>query len=238
MSAPRGRGLRPGGIVRAVVRLVVMVALGFGIGLVFGLVTEEPELLGAHLRGESESIQLVDADAADETSAREAEAGTTILAANAGPDESPEHEAEQEPTVAGADEVYASAAVTTRPLVEPVERAATRNLPAVAAAESSQETTVSAAVAVPPSARAVARTARAWAIQVGAFSDEAAANRLAETLRDRYPVEVLPAKNEGGRFRVRVQPLDGESRARSIADDLKREERLPTWVTPVSERSR
>ena len=147
-----------------------MVALGFGIGLVFGLVTEEPELLGAHLRGESESIQLVEAGAAEETSAREAETGAVILAENDGVDGAA--------MAAAPNDVYASAAVTTRPWVEPEERAVTKGLPAVAAAEPVRETTVSAAVAVPVSARAVARAERAWAIQVGAFSDEAAATSI------------------------------------------------------------
>ena len=73
----------------------------------------------------------------------------------------------------------------------------------------------------------------AWSIQIGAFSDQVAAEQLAETLRDRYPVEVLHPGGEGGRFRVRVQPIDGERLAREIAEELKRDERLPTWVTPV-----
>jgi len=75
-----------------------------------------------------------------------------------------------------------------------------------------------------------------WSIQVGAFSDEGAADRLAEGLRARYPVEVLPASGEGGRWRVRVQPIRGETRAREMAEALKRDERLPTWVTPMEDR--
>ena len=60
MASPRGRGLRlrPGGVVRALGRLVALVGVGFALGLTFGLVTEEPELLARHLRGESESVDL------------------------------------------------------------------------------------------------------------------------------------------------------------------------------------
>jgi cell division protein FtsN len=72
---------------------------------------------------------------------------------------------------------------------------------------------------------------RGWAIQVGAFADEAAAERLAAGLRDRYPVAVLPASGPGGRWRVRVQPIANEAEARSAADRLKRQDSLPTWVT-------
>ena len=78
---------------------------------------------------------------------------------------------------------------------------------------------------------------RPWAIQVGAFSERRAARRLAEALRDEYPVEVLPARREGGRWRVRVQPIESEARARSLAETLKREEILPTWVTPMEGRA-
>ncbi|MGY8736190.1 MAG: hypothetical protein ACKVIW_01575, partial [bacterium] len=58
MAGHRGRGLRPGGVLRAVGRLILLVAIGFGVGLLFGVVTEEPELLAAHLRGDGESVGL------------------------------------------------------------------------------------------------------------------------------------------------------------------------------------
>ena len=76
---------------------------------------------------------------------------------------------------------------------------------------------------------------RPWAIQVGSFTEKRAAQRLAETLAGGYAVEVLPAKRDGGRWRVRVQPIATEDRARATAERLKREEGLPTWVTPMGE---
>ena len=237
MASPRGRGLRPGGLVRALGRLILLVAVGFGVGLVFGLVTEEPELFARHLQGESEAVALREAD--DESSAARA-------------------------VETGEGTVYSSAAGTPRPMVEAAEREETAGLPRVAAAvrateapvaptsattprtESMRETTVASSLPVPESARSSAAEAaaatrtdpRAWSIQVGAFSDERAAEKLADALSGGYPVEVLPAKREGDRWRVRVQPIAGEDRARKTADKLKREEGLPTWVTPMDGRGR
>jgi len=221
--------------VRAVGRLIGLVVIGFTVGLVFGLVTEEPELLARHLGGESEAVALREADASadPETGASEA-----------------------------APAEYTAAATSTRPLVEPMERENTQALPTVAAqpepspaaaspsAAAVREAPVAARVEAPASAReSAARSTtdesaapraintRPWAIQVGAFSERRAARRLAEALRDEYPVEVLPARREGGRWRVRVQPIESEARARSLAETLKREESLPTWVTPMEGRA-
>ena len=56
MAGGRGRGaLGPGGLAGALVRLAFLVVTGFSVGLVFGLVTGEPELLARHLKGESEA---------------------------------------------------------------------------------------------------------------------------------------------------------------------------------------
>lgn len=238
MAASRGRGLRPGGVVRALARLVVLVVFGFAVGLAFGLVLEEPELLARYLAGEGESVELAtDAEPAGDRSA-----------------------------IGGdASEAYASAAAEARPLVTAEERAAGRVLPGVAAPADAERRNGANAegLAAPngsasrtaPSAAAPARTApakaapapaqrrpatatgaaaeRRWAIQVGAFADEAAAKRLAGGLRGRYPVAVLPASERGGRWRVRIQPIAGEEEARRVAGRLKQDERLPTWVTPM-----
>ena len=59
MAGGRGRGaLGPGGLAGALVRLAFLVVTGFSVGLVFGLVTGEPELLARHLKGESEAVAL------------------------------------------------------------------------------------------------------------------------------------------------------------------------------------
>lgn len=251
MSSPRGRGLRPGSVVRAMGRLVVMIAIGFSIGLLFGLVTEEPELLSGHLRGESESVPLVQAETPLEEAALEdlSAPKTSVVSAGQGDQVA---ELKQGQTTSA---VYTRASVSTRPLIDDAQRRAAQDLPEVAAAPNLparpgaaaiKVSTVAAATNAPASARS-ARSAksshsatsarRRWAIQVGAFSDERAAKRLASTLEDRFPVAVLPAGSEGGRWRVRVQPLRGEDQARELAEQLKRDERLPTWVTPMEGRS-
>jgi len=209
--------------VRALARLVVLVAVGFGVGLVFGVVLEEPELLASHLFGESRSVELAN------------DRGEGDLAEAAG-------------TSAPA---LAEAAADGRQGVSPDERAPESALPGVAAAAAdrkapratrpSAESRAAAAPAMPermaaqrrPEASHRATAERRWSIQVGAFGDAAAAERLAAGLRSRYPVAVLPARETGGRWRVRIQPIAGEDEARTMADRLKRDEHLPTWVTPM-----
>ena len=39
-------------------RLLAFIGVGFAIGLVIGVVSEEPELLAGHLRGDTETIEL------------------------------------------------------------------------------------------------------------------------------------------------------------------------------------
>ena len=58
MAAPGGAKIRPGGVLRAAGRLVLLVGLGFGAGVLIGVVSEEPRLLVGHLRGEGESVSL------------------------------------------------------------------------------------------------------------------------------------------------------------------------------------
>ena len=45
MAAAGGTKIRPGGVLRAVARLVLLVAFGFGAGVLIGVISEEPELL-------------------------------------------------------------------------------------------------------------------------------------------------------------------------------------------------
>lgn len=238
MAAPRGRGLRPGGVVRALGRLVVLVAVGFGLGLLFGVVTEEPELLAGHLSGESRSVSV------EETEAEPGWAGQATTGSTAEP------EALESGSAA---RIAAQAAPAATPGARPVpatsESRADDTLPRVAASPRDREereptstrtpTPAAVPVAEPVMApeSAMARAEAGWSIQVGAFSDEAAAERLAEGLGGKYPVAVLPASTAGGRWRVRVQPIRSEARAREMAEELKRNERLPTWVTPMEARS-
>ena len=247
MAGPRGRGLRPGGVLRAVGRLILLVAIGFGVGILFGVVAEEPELLAAHLRGDGESVELEpNADRVDAGAAPRVSTGLRLAA--------PSVSARRVDT-----DTYQSAAVEARPLVDLEEAKASERLPKVAAAQPSRSARASGMEPLPAkrtsiqalsggqlatgklerpdSALAATQGARRWSIQVGAFSEEAPASRLAEGLRTRYPVAILPARKGGGRWRVRIQPIEDEDSARAMADRLKRDERLPTWVTPMEGRA-
>jgi len=70
------------------------------------------------------------------------------------------------------------------------------------------------------------------AVQVGAFGDAAAAEKLAGRLRRKgFPAFVSPSTGEAeGRWRVRVGPMPSREDADRTAARLKTEERLPTWV--------
>lgn len=170
-------------------RLLAFIAAGFAIGLLIGVVTEEPELLAGHLRGDTETIEL--------DAALAARSDEEVRAAAAALTES----GEAEPSDAE--------------IAVPFEDESTGGLPDVAAG---------------PFAAASAQSGD-WAIQVGAFGDEPSAAQLADRLETKgYPVEVLPAGADSNRWRVRVQPIEGETAARATAERVEREERLPTWV--------
>jgi cell division septation protein DedD len=206
------------------------------------VVTEEPELLADHLRGESESISLDDIPL-DRAPLGTAEASVSPPAdlGGAAPipvdvagareeaarlDRESGMKVEGLPAVAAAPELT-SAAQTPSPDSSP----AAMGSPVARAAASPK------GVSRAPTAAASRGTGKSWSIQVGAFSEEAAAEKLANGLRDRFPVAVLPAGDNGGRWRVRVQPILGEDRARELAERLKQDHRLPTWVTPMEGRS-
>ncbi len=199
-------------------RLLAFIAVGFAVGLAIGVVTEEPELLAGHLRGDSETVEL---DAA--------------LAANV--------DAQANGDVAGAGEVgddaggHFAASADTDEVEAPSEDGSTTGLPPVGARpesfsrEDSHSDTWVGEAAKPGTAVAVPVGAGGWAIQVGAFGDEPSAEKLADRLEGKgYPIEVLPAGVESNRWRVRVQPIAEEKAARATAERIEREERLPTWV--------
>ena len=84
--------------------------------------------------------------------------------------------------------------------------------------------TAPAVAARPPEGR--------FAIQVGAFGESAAAERLAESLRRKgFAAYVSPGLGDrDARWRVRVGPLASREEADRTAARLKKAERLPTWV--------
>jgi cell division septation protein DedD len=180
-------------------RLLAFIGIGFAIGLVIGVVSEEPELLAGHLRGDTETIELDAALAARPDEDALAAAAADLAAVG-----------ESVPSEGG--------------IAIPFEAESGGELPDVAAG---------------PAAASSQEESGAWAIQVGAFGDEPSAAQLADRLEGRgYPIEVLPAGAESSRWRVRVQPIEGEAAARTTAERVEREERLPTWVIRLEGRSR
>lgn len=236
MVAARGRGLRPGSIVRSAGRLVLLVGLGFGAGLVIGVLSEEPTLLAGHLRGESEPVRLdarAELEPADAAAAAEAEEGP------APPARRDEQRASAMAGEVAGDEAGGGMGVEEDPKALQAKRLALlEGRPSgmskegagreVAAGPGDQP--VSQPTSVRAGSAAAQETGR-WAIQVGAFSDSKSASDLATRLRSKgYPVELIPASEESARWRVRVQPVVGKARTQGLAERLKREERLPTWL--------
>ncbi|MCH8132261.1 MAG: SPOR domain-containing protein [Myxococcales bacterium] len=71
-----------------------------------------------------------------------------------------------------------------------------------------------------------------FAVQVGAFSENESAERLAENLRKKgFDVYVSAGvKVTQARWRVRVGPFPNRKEAERAAGRLKQNEKLPTWV--------
>jgi len=69
-------------------------------------------------------------------------------------------------------------------------------------------------------------------VQVGAFTESAPAEKLADRLRARgYPTYVRSSEDDGeSRWRVRVGPVAARPEAEALAEKLQRAEKLPTWV--------
>ena len=70
-----------------------------------------------------------------------------------------------------------------------------------------------------------------FAVQVGAFETASSADALAaELTRLGHPTYVADEGGNGARYKVRVGPIASRADADALADTLKRERRLPTWV--------
>ncbi len=84
--------------------------------------------------------------------------------------------------------------------------------------------------AAPPSRQASPASPGGFAIQVGAFSTDAAAQELAAELGSLGMPTYVANEPGGARYKVRVGPLDTREEATRLARRLKAEHRLPTWV--------
>lgn len=200
----------------------VLIAGGFALGLVAGVVSEEPELVVGHLVGHSDEVAWLPEGEPEFTGAGEAGA----LASDPVPEES-------RPAAAG---LAAARPEEDEPPARRPEREAERAtapaaeapLPAVAA----PPPRAPAAPSPPPTSTASERPLEGFAVQVGAFSTSGAANRVRDKLQHKgFDAYVVSASTSGdGRWRVRVGPVPTRPAADALAGRLKSEERLPTWV--------
>jgi len=207
MATRRDEG--PGWVATALGTLL-LISVGFGVGLLAGLVWSEPELVVGHLAGRSETVDW------------------DRVTAEVGPEAGP----------IAAEPTGEPAWAVEEPPAEPVPEAAPALEEAPGAAEPAGSELAAARpapapepppVAAPPPA-APAPASGGFAVQVGAFADDGAAHRVAEELRAKgFAVYVKPAGSDG-RWRVRVGPVASRTEADSLATRLKRGERLPTWV--------
>ncbi len=116
-------------------------------------------------------------------------------------------------------------------------------LPPVAAAPSAPEAAAPKPAPAPPAAKPAPKPAPATrppaaaaservVVQVGAFAESSAAERLAASLKEKGFAAFVSPGTDGGsaRWRVRVGPHGTRADAERTAARLKREESLPTWV--------
>jgi cell division septation protein DedD len=194
------------GWIASLLGAAVLIAGGFGLGLVAGVVSEEPELVVGHLVGRSEEVAWLPEGEPEFTRAT--------------------HESASEHDEGRLDEVAWEADDRAVPVAP---------LPAVAAPPPAA---LSPAAPLPAAPRDVSSLPEAWGrgsgfvIQVGAFSDAAAADDVKRKLRvEGFESYVVPATpGGGGKWRVRVGPVSTRAGADSLAGRLESEERLPTWV--------
>jgi len=202
-------------LIFTILGVTVWVATGFLVGLVAGVVSEEPQLLAGHLTGQDTEIEWTPrADASPATGG--SAAGTDVAAA-------PRPSA---PLVSSLDR-HGASAVREPGATPSLEAPSSAAIPLSARPQKDPATDTPAARPLPKGP--------GYLIQVGAYSTRDAAQEVAETLRGKgYAVEVLSAADDG-RFRVRVGPVAARDRAEGLAKRLEDDEGLPTWILRARE---
>lgn len=216
-AASGGRSMREGepGWLASLLGAAVLIAGGFALGLVAGVVSDEPELVVGHLVGRSEEVVWLPEGEAEFTATNEVVSPARV---------------EPPPEVLDLDEVLVleSAATELEPLMAPPAADPPEPLPAVAAPPPARR--ASRDVDSLPQAGSAAPTG--FAVQVGAFSEGGSARDVRQKLLSKgFDSYVIPASVSGdGKWRVRVGPVPTKVAAEVLASRLKSEERLPTWV--------
>lgn len=195
---------------------VFLISAGFMLGLIVGVVKEEPELVMGHLGGQSEEVEW----------SEQGRVLPTPDVAAAGP-------YLDAPDEFGAEEYGAEYDAGNDFGIEAPSTAAEDNVSR--AYEAPQPTAAVAPLPAPsPAAPQAAPSPRAggFSVQVGAFAESEPADRIADDLRSKgFSVYVTPSAGaRDGRWRVRVGPMGTRAEADDVAQQLKTREQLPTWV--------
>ena len=183
---------------------LVLVILGFGLGLVVGAAREEPELVLRHLAGESKEVPAPAASPAPTPPADSSPAGEPPPSAAPAP---ARPMGEPAPTPPSPDQGHESARAPA------LARPAAPSPP-------------------PPVSSPPPAPGQRFSVQVGSFSESAEAEKLADHLRRKgMHVFVVPATGpRDSRWRVRVGPIESRAEANRVAERLKTSDKLPTWV--------
>jgi len=194
--------------------VVVLVATGFAFGLIAGVVSQEPALVMGHVQGRGEAVRWT-----------RPEGAATAVAALSDDSMAADPGAAEKASRAGRD---LPAVGSDGPKPTPASSRSPRSKTLAGPVTASQSEVPSA----PPAPASVSSSAGRYSVQVRAFEDSQGADRVAAMLGEKgYPVYVTPTATTGdGRWRVRVGPVSGRSRAEQVAKRLKHEEQLPTWV--------
>jgi len=245
----RGARREGRGLVSLLLGTALLAVLGFGLGIVAGLVLEEPGLLLDYVTGKTRPAPIVATRSANEFAASEREKKPAAEVAPAAAQQTGEAVRAETPDVgtapreleaaAGADETLgkddesdapdakpkASPRVAAAPPIAPSPKPVS---PAAIAAEPMPDAGAGTAAPLVP---AVPPAGNGYSVQVGALADAASAEQLAVKLRKRgFPVYVAPSAEPGSkRWRVRVGPVASREMADELATTLARE-KLPTWI--------
>jgi cell division septation protein DedD len=214
----RPQSNRSSGWLATIVGALLLVAAGFGIGLVAGTAYEEPELVAEHLAGRTTEVAL----GGEAAPAAVAAAPADDVAAAPPPVPAlsePEGNEDPLPTPLGAGALDAPRdAVLARAGASAAPAAVVKPAPA-------------AAKSAPAAAKPVAAApGGGFAIQVGAFATESTAAQLASELKRRGFPGYVAEEGTGARFKVRVGPLASRSEAEQVSKRLESQHRLPTWI--------
>ena len=196
----RARNGAPGWI-QTLVGTAVLLALGFGVGLVAGGALEEPELVARHVAGETVEAPL--------------------------PEELPE-EAPEDPLASALARAQAAGTGTEeRPLGAPADAPAPEEPAAAPAPVAAAPTPARPAPAPAPLRKGFSVQVGAFSDGGGARQ---LVERLRGLGFDAYVAQADLGGRAGARFKVRVGPFPTRDEASAAAGRLHSEQRLPTWV--------